>query len=83
MRISFASGILFSVKGTSGMLMNFVVDDDHLMRLIEEARKLGQHRTQEETVETALKEYIHQTQMALKSSGADPSPSRQRKQRST
>jgi len=65
------------------MLMNFVVDDDHLMRLIEEARKLGQHRTQEETVETALKEYIHQTQMALKSSGADPSPSRQRKQRST
>jgi hypothetical protein len=38
--------------------MNFVVDDDHLMRLIEEAQKLGQHRTQEEAVETALKEYI-------------------------
>jgi hypothetical protein len=40
------------------MLMNFVVDDDHLMRLIEEAQKLGQHQTQEDTVETALKEYI-------------------------
>ena len=40
----------------------FVVDDDDLMRLVEEAQKLGQHRTQEETVETALKEYIHQRQ---------------------
>ena len=44
------------------MLMNFVVDDDHLMHLIEEAQKLGQHQTQEDTVETALKEYIRQRQ---------------------
>ena len=51
-----------SVKSTSGMLAYFVVDDDDLMRLVEEAQKLGQHRTQEETVETALKEYIHQRQ---------------------
>jgi hypothetical protein len=42
------------------MLMNFVVDDDHLMRLIEEAQKLGQHRTREEAVETALKEYVQE-----------------------
>jgi hypothetical protein len=42
--------------------MNFVVDDDHLMRLIEEAQKLGQHQTQEDAVETALKEYVHQKQ---------------------
>jgi hypothetical protein len=40
--------------------MNFVVDDDHLMRLIEEAQKLGQHRTREEAVETALKEYVQE-----------------------
>ncbi|HEY2913668.1 MAG TPA: type II toxin-antitoxin system VapB family antitoxin [Candidatus Angelobacter sp.] len=60
MRASFASGILF--KSTSGMLTNFVVDDDHLMRLIEEAQKLGKHRTQEEAVETALKEYVHERQ---------------------
>src|SRR5947209_8505053 len=52
----------FSVKSTSGMLMNFVVDDDHLMRLIEEAQKLGQHQTQEDAVETALKEYIRERQ---------------------
>ena len=38
--------------------MNFVVDDDHLMRLIEEAQKLGQHRTREETVEAELQEYV-------------------------
>jgi hypothetical protein len=44
------------------MLMNFVVEDEHLMRLIEEAQKLGQHRTQEEAVETALREYIRQSQ---------------------
>ncbi|HEY4679182.1 MAG TPA: type II toxin-antitoxin system VapB family antitoxin [Candidatus Angelobacter sp.] len=42
--------------------MNFVVDDDHLVRLIEEAQKLGRHRTQEEAVETALKEYVHERQ---------------------
>jgi metal-responsive CopG/Arc/MetJ family transcriptional regulator len=42
------------------MLMNFVVDDDHLMRLIEEAQKLGQHRTREEAVETALREYVQE-----------------------
>jgi hypothetical protein len=42
--------------------MNFVVDDDHLMRLIEEAQELGQHRTLEEVVEVALKAYIHQRQ---------------------
>jgi hypothetical protein len=42
--------------------MNFVVDDDDLMRLIEEAQKLGQHQTQEDTVETALKEYVHERQ---------------------
>ncbi|HWG40068.1 MAG TPA: type II toxin-antitoxin system VapB family antitoxin, partial [Candidatus Acidoferrales bacterium] len=50
------------LKSTSGMLMNFVVDDDHLMRLIEKAQKLGQHRTQDEAVETALKEYVHERQ---------------------
>lgn len=44
------------------MFINFVVDDDHLMRLIEEAQKLGQHRTREETVEAALKEYVHEKQ---------------------
>jgi hypothetical protein len=42
------------------MLMNFVVDDDHLMRLIEEAQELGQHRTQDEAVEAALKEYVQE-----------------------
>lgn len=51
-----------SVKSISGTLMNFVVDDDHLVRLIEEAQKLGRHRTQEEAVETALKEYVHERQ---------------------
>ena len=40
------------------MLINFVVDDEQLMRLIEEAQKLGQHRTKEEAVEAALKEYV-------------------------
>lgn len=44
------------------MLMNFVIDNDHLMRLIEEAQKLGQYRTREEAVETALKEYVHERQ---------------------
>jgi metal-responsive CopG/Arc/MetJ family transcriptional regulator len=44
------------------MLKNFVVDDDHLMRLIEEAQKLGQHRTRKEAVETALKEYVQERQ---------------------
>jgi putative antitoxin of VapBC-like toxin-antitoxin system len=44
------------------MLINFVVDDDHLMRLIEEAQKLGQHQTQEDAVEMALKDYIRQRQ---------------------
>jgi hypothetical protein len=44
------------------MLMNFVVDDDHLMRVIEEAQKIGEHRTQEDAVETALQEYIRQRQ---------------------
>jgi len=44
------------------MLTNFVVDDDHLMRLIEEAQKLGQHRTREEAVEEALKEYVQERQ---------------------
>ena len=48
------------------MIMNFVVDDDHLTRLIEEAQKLGQHRTQGEAVETALKEYIQQRQQQPK-----------------
>ena len=42
------------------MLMNFVVDDDHLMRLIEEAQELGRHRTREEAVEAALKEYVQE-----------------------
>ena len=60
MGISYASGILFSVKSTSVMPMNFVVDDDHLMRLIEEAQKLGQHQTREQAVETALKEYVQE-----------------------
>jgi hypothetical protein len=40
----------------------FIVDDDDLMRLIEEAQRLGKHRTKEETVELALKEYIHERQ---------------------
>ena len=40
--------------------MNFVVDDDHLMRLIEEAQQLGQHRTREEAVEAALQEYVQE-----------------------
>jgi metal-responsive CopG/Arc/MetJ family transcriptional regulator len=40
--------------------MNFVVDDDRLMRLIEEAQELGQHRTREEAVEDALKEYVQE-----------------------
>jgi hypothetical protein len=44
------------------MLMNFVVDDDHLMRLIEEAQRLGNHRTKEEAIETALKEYVREEQ---------------------
>lgn len=48
------------------MLMNFVVDDDHLMRLIEETQKLGEHRTQEEAVETALNEYVDQRQQQRK-----------------
>jgi metal-responsive CopG/Arc/MetJ family transcriptional regulator len=40
--------------------MNFVVDDDHLMRLIEEAQQLGHHRTREEAVEAALQEYVQE-----------------------
>ena len=48
------------------MLMNFVVDDDHLMRLIEEAKKLGLHRTKEEAVEAALNEYVDQRQQQRK-----------------
>ena len=43
----------------------FVVDDDDLMRLIEEAQKLGKHPTQEEAVETALKEYIRHGQKKI------------------
>jgi Mg2+/Co2+ transporter CorB len=43
-------------------LMNFVVDDDHLMLLIEEAQALGKHRSREEAVETALKEYVQERQ---------------------
>jgi hypothetical protein len=46
------------------MRMNFVVDDDQLMRLIEEAQKLGQHRTQEDAVEAALKEYVQKAAAA-------------------
>jgi hypothetical protein len=44
------------------MLMNFVVDNDHLMRLIEEAQEVGQRRHKKTTVETALKEYVHERQ---------------------
>jgi hypothetical protein len=40
----------------------FVVGDEDLMRLIEEAQRLGKHQTKEEAVDTALKEYIHQRQ---------------------
>ena len=36
------------------MLTNLAIDD----RLIEEARKLGRHRTKKETVTAALDEYI-------------------------
>ena len=36
------------------MLTNLAIDD----RLIEEARKLGHHRTKKETVAAALGEYI-------------------------
>jgi hypothetical protein len=42
------------------MLMNFVVDDDNLIHLLEEAQNLGQHRTKEEAVEAALKEYVQE-----------------------
>lgn len=44
------------------MLINFVIDDDHLESLIEEAQELGQHRRKEKAVEAALKEYVHERQ---------------------
>jgi putative antitoxin of VapBC-like toxin-antitoxin system len=53
---------LKSTKSTSEMPADFIVDDDDLMHLIEEAQRLGKHRTKEEAVETALKEYIHERQ---------------------
>jgi Arc/MetJ family transcription regulator len=36
------------------MLTNFAIDD----RLLEEAQKIGNHRTKKETVNAALSEYV-------------------------
>jgi hypothetical protein len=40
----------------------FIVDDDDLMHLIEEAQRLGKHRSKERAVGAALKEFIHERQ---------------------
>ena len=51
---------LYSARYVNEVLTNLLLDDD----LVDEAKRLGRHRTRQEAVTAALKEYVRRSKQA-------------------